>query len=194
MALAQYSPYSTVENSYNRFMGNSQTSPSGVPATPSGPTAGPIQYNTGAGNLRAVGDTTNINTQGNLSPQDRIQSMADKKYEQWAAQMGFQNRVNSEFDADIASALAGVKDREIYNKYTPMQPTRGSTVNNSYDRFMSNAGAAGLTGGSVTPMNQRYTQWNNNIFNQQQEIGKAINPVYQRYGRQAPSFPISTLY
>lgn len=186
-----YQPYSVVENSYNQFMGNSGAMPpSGAISTQ---VPGPIQYNTGVGALRPGADTTKINTLGSLSPAERIQRMADKQYQKWAAQQAFQNRVMGEFESARDKALQGVSDRNPYNTYTPVNPGRGSgsQVANSYDQFMNSGGAAGLFGGSVVPMSQRYQQWNSAIANQQQDTFAALSPVYQKFGMKMPDSPIA---
>jgi hypothetical protein len=60
---------SNVQNSYDRMMaGNTEKS-------------SPIQYSQPLRSLRQGGDTTTINTIGNLTPEQRIQTMASRLYE-----------------------------------------------------------------------------------------------------------------
>lgn len=195
MASAAYSPYGVVQNSYMQFMGqggNPSGMPSSIPQTPNSAVPGPVQYNTSLSNLRSQGDRTTINTQGNMSPSERIRAMADKQYEKWAAQQQFQSRVLGEFNDAKAQATKGL-DQTPYNTYTPVMSSTGSRTN-TWDNFMNSAGAPGLFGGSFIPVDQRYRNWNQAIANQQASNYQALTPVYQQFGMKMPEAPISSLW
>jgi hypothetical protein len=74
---SQFTQYSTVQNSYQRMMGGNVPAYS-APAAPQ--TSSPIGYNQPLSNLRGGGGSTTISTFSNLSPQQRIAQMAQKKF------------------------------------------------------------------------------------------------------------------
>jgi len=196
MATNTYQPYSTVENSYNRFMGVN----SGIPATPSNPVPGPIQYNTGLSNLRAVGDSTNINGMGSGSPEDRITNRAQKMYEKWEAGNQFRQRAFDQFQSEKADALGGLQGVN-YNNYM-RDPTAGGgygqgssgLAQTSYGQFMSGQGAAGLLGGSTSTPGQRYSSWNDKISTQAQAYQQAMAPLYAKYRTRQPNTSFQALW
>ena len=191
MASASYYPsgYGAVQNSYNAFMGggSSPASPS-IPQTPNRPIDGPVQYNTSLSNLRSQGDITNINSMGDLSPTERIQRMADKQYEKWAAGNEFRSRIANDWQKAQAAALGGMQVVR-YDNYS--NAGNGRTP---YQNFMSNQGASGLLGGSTSPFGQRSQQWNNAIWDQNNAYQQAMNPVFQQFGVRPPNTSIQTLW
>lgn len=179
-----YSPYSTVSNSYNQFMG-----PPASPAMPTGPYTSPIQ------NLRSGGDITNINTMGDMSPQQRIANRSQKEYEKWKASQMMLARTQKEFAADKSAALGGMTGVR-YDNYSPAV---GSPTMSAYDAFMSNQGVAGLLGGSVRPttssnFNSRSSDWNNAIANQSLAYQQAVGPVNMAYGNSPAKTGITPLW
>lgn len=136
MAALQYSPYSTVQNSFQQFMGNPTTS--AVPsALPQPNTSTPIQYP--ATNLRQGVDNISVSTYGNLSPQDRIARQADKLYERTQAQNMATKRIMGESLTSSLNNLNKLDSFESANAnrflaagYSP-QEAYGNRLNASVD-------------------------------------------------------------
>lgn len=173
--LPSYTPYSTVQSSMNSFMGGPQS-----PVTQDY-SSSPLQYNMPLDQLRPQSSPTTLN--GPISSQDRIQRLADRAYEKYAANQLVRGRIQSDFQNARADALGGMQGQN-YNNYSPVfgGQGRGTGVSNPYSTFMSNQGAAGLLGGSTSGSSSRYNQWNNQIYNQTNSYNQAMAPVLAQFG------------
>lgn len=154
----------------------------GGPASSSqrGYSSSPIQYNMPLDRLRQQSSPTTLNN--GLSSTDRIQQMSDRAYEKWKADAMFKDRVYTEFQDAVSGATAGI----------PRVPGTAQ----DFRQHMSNTGASGLFGGSVAPQDQRMQNWNTMLFDNQKQIGEALDPVYSRFGMMSPQImrpPITTL-
>lgn len=117
--------------------------------------------------------------------------MADKEYEKWSAQNMFRERQGQEIQAATDEALQGMQGQRFDN-YSLVGGGKGSANSNPFDTFMSNQGAAGLFGGSVSSPSQRYNQWNNQIVSQNQQYQQRMSPVWQKYGMRPANNAIAT--
>lgn len=173
--LPNYQPYSTVQSSMQNFMGDPQS------AVPNSYASSPIQYNMPLDQLRQQSSPTTLN--GPVSSQDRIQQMADRRYEKILADRMVRERAYNDFNTAQQEALGGMTGVQHDNYSSVFGGLgRGSSVTNPYSSFMSNQGGAGLFGGSVSSPTDRYRQWNESIYNQQNQYNQAMAPVYARFG------------
>lgn len=112
MALPSYSPYSTVKNSFEQFMGNPTTSatPSQLPQPN---TSTPIQYPDSS--YRQGVDNISVNTFGNLTPQEKIARQADRIYGDIKAKELATQRISGEALTQGLGALQPLNSFESQN-------------------------------------------------------------------------------
>jgi len=180
MALPQsYTPYSNVQNSYARMMGGGGAGQSS-----------PIQYSQPIKNLRQGGDTTTINTIGNLTPEQRIKTMADRLYEKnQAGVVAGQQIAKSSYDRMFAPIAAyqnvpiGQRGAEPNYRYglstsNQYQPRAGSYEQEIWNKLgrdvaQNNAGAAAYATGDQSYYNKFMASQGRNPMGYQ-------NPYFRR--------------
>lgn len=122
-----YQPYAAVQNSYQQMMG------------------GPIQYNVPLSNLRQNSVVPNINPQGTLSPEDRIERDATRVAERGITNLMAQGRTMELLDPYRAQGLADYQLTPYeQNNYRKLQQ-----AGYSQDYSLANAGSG--AGASYRP-------------------------------------------
>lgn len=173
MATPNWTPYNTIENSYNQMMNS------------------PLQYNRPAESIRAPANQTNIYPDGRQNdPQNRIERMANKSFERWQAQNLFRDMQANTIRNDFNATAADLQNQWNNSTFGPnlyhATPGGAGSSNSPFQQFMNNQGSASLFGGSSPSSQMRYDAWNNQIFNRGNQANQALAPLYQRYGLTGP--------
>jgi len=158
--VSAYTPYGTLEANYNRLAGVQPTTSLQAPTG-----YDPIQYSQPVTNLRQNRDVININPNGGMSSQDRIQTRANKLAEEQAAQS------LGAFQAQglIRQQLEPAR-QNFFNNYrlTPQERT-------NVDRLIGQGYSAGFA------FNNRGTRL---TANANQSTGRAFQNNYDQFNNQ----------
>lgn len=175
------SSYSTLQANYDRLAGVQPTT------ALRGPTDyDPIQYSQPTQNLRQGRDIININTSGNMTPQQRIQTQANRLAEKQAAQAlgAYQGVALTQQAIDpirqnyVNNYKLTDQERNNINRLTGQGYSQGFAFNNRGTQLTANANQA--TGAAFQ---NNYDQYNNSINALSSAGGYTPTSLEQSYQR-----------
>ena len=139
------SAYSSVQNAYSQMMGQQPMGATGTTSFPrfdggadlsgSSGGGGPVNYSQPISSLRAPSDVTNISTFGDLSPSQRIATLADRKFQEAEATRLASNQLGqSIWNSNLGAVRSLSKGDQgfIFNAMrnaglVPLAPTQAGT-------------------------------------------------------------------